>query len=163
MTHEACSEAWEAASAALADAVHEDARTALEAAARYARYPTRRLHALLPDAEQRDVLFHQLLAAAIPLERLAGAPAGDATTRARGAALEAAWDQATGIARAEVSRWRGTTARVMAWRRPWRPVVVVSSVALLGTLLVAGWLGGQVAAPAWFAPIASWFWGLPWR
>lgn len=163
MTHEACREAWAAASAALADTVHGEARTALEAAARHARYPTRRLVPLLPDAEQRDILYQQLLAAAIPLERLAGAASGDVTTRARGAALEAAWDEATGIVRAEASRWRGTAARLMAWRRPWRPVVVAGTVALLVTLLVAGWLGGQVTAPEWFAPIASWFWGLPWR
>lgn len=162
MTQAGCTAAWATAVAELATTVHADARTAIEAAAVHSRYPARRLAPLLPDAEQHDILLQRLLAAAIPLERLATAPDTDATLRARGAALEAAWETAVGIARDETMRWRGIAARVAAWRRPWAPVLAVSGVVIALTLLVAAWLGGQVTAPDWFAPIAIWFWELPW-
>jgi hypothetical protein len=162
MTPEACEAAWATAAAALATAVEGDARATLEAAAARSRYPARRLAPLLPDAEQHDILLQRLLAAAIPLERLAAAPATDATLRARGAALEGAWDEAVRIAQAESARWRGVASQVAAWRRPWTPVIAAGSVVLLLTVVVSTWLGGQLDAPGWFAPIATWFWGLPW-
>jgi hypothetical protein len=162
MTQAACSTAWATAAAELAAAVQADARTAVEAAALHSRYPARRLAPLLPDPEQHDILLQRLLAAAIPLERLATAPDTDATLRARGAALEAAWESAVGIAHAETMRWRGIASRVAAWHRPWTPVIAVSAVVLTLTAVVAAWLGGQLTAPDWFAPIATWFWELPW-
>lgn len=162
MTPQACADAWATTAAALATVVQEDARVALEAAAAHSRYPARRLASLLPDAEQHDILLQRLLAAAIPLERLAAAPQGEATQRARGAALEAAWDDAVDIARAETARWRGVAAGVAAWRRPWTPVMAVGGVVVVLALVLSAWLGGQLEAPGWFAPIATWFWGLPW-
>ena len=162
MTQAVCTAAWATAVAELATTLHADARTAIAAAAGHSRYPARRLAPLLPDAEQYDILLQRLLAAAIPLERLATASDTDATLRARGAALETAWDGAVGIAHEETMRWRGIAARIAAWRRPWTPVIAVSGVAVALTLVVAAWLGGQLPAPDWFAPIAIWFWELPW-
>jgi len=162
MTQQMCTAAWATAAAELAAAVLTDARAALEAAAHHARYPARRLAPLLPDAEQHDILLQRLLAAAIPLERLAASPDTEATQRARGAALEAAWDDAISMAQAETVRWRSSASRVAAWQRPWMPVMVVGSVVIVLTLILAAWLGGQLAAPEWFAPIATWFWWLPW-
>ena len=162
MTQAQCTAAWTAAAAELATVVHEDARRAIEVAALHSRYPTRQLAPLLPDAEQHDILLQRLLAAAIPLERLATAPDTIATQRARGAALETAWEAAVGIAHQETFRWRGIAARVAAWHRPWRPVLVASGVVIALTMLVAAWFGGQIDAPDWFTPIAVWFWGLPW-
>jgi hypothetical protein len=162
MTQATCTAAWSTAATELAAVVHEDARRAIETAALHSRYPTRRLAPLLPDAEQQDILLQRLLAAAIPLERLATAPDTDATHRARGAALEAAWDAAVGIAHQETMRWRGVASRVAEWRRPWTPVLVVSGMVIALTLLLAAWFGGQIDAPEWFTPIAVWFWGLPW-
>lgn len=157
-----CTTAWATAAAALASAVVEEAGRAITAAAAHARYPDRRLAPLLPDAEQHDMLLQRLLAAAIPLERLADAPETTATHRARGAALEAAWDEAIRIAQTETVRWRGVAARVAAWRRPWTPVIIAGGVVVLLALIIAAWLGGQLDAPEWFTPIATWFWGLPW-
>jgi hypothetical protein len=163
MTHAACTAAWATAATALAAAVHAEARMAIDAAALHSRYPARRLGSLRPDAEQHDILVQRLLAAAIPLERLATAPDSDASRRARGAALEAAWESAVDIAQAEMRAWRGVAARIASWRRPWTPVIAAGGVALALTTVVAAWLGGQLPAPDWFAPIATWFWGLPWR
>lgn len=162
MTPSACATAWATAAAALATAVQDEARAAIEAAVVHSRYPATRLAPLLPDAEQHDILLQRLLAAAIPLERLAAAPDGEATQRARGAALETAWDDAVQIARAETARWRAVASRVAAWRRPWAPVIAVGGVVVVLTLVVSAWLGGQLDAPGWFDPIATWFWGLPW-
>jgi hypothetical protein len=162
MTPQGCAAAWATTATALAAAVQEEARAAIEAAAVHARYPAKRLAPLLPDAEQHDILLQRLLAAAIPLERLAAAPDGEATQRARGAALEAAWDDAVQIARAETARWRAVASRVAAWRRPWAPVIALGGVAVVLTVVLSAWLGGQLEAPGWFDPIATWFWGLPW-
>lgn len=154
--------AWEAAMAALRDAVLAEAREALEAAAGHARYPEARLRTLLPDAEQADILWQRLLAEGMAVERLGAAGASPEAMRARAAALEAAWDGAVGVATAERQRWASLAARVAAWRRPWWPVLTVGGVLLLLTAVVSAWLGGQLPAPAWFTPVAQWFWGLPW-
>ena len=117
---------------------------------------------LKPDAEARESLLNRLLAEGEGLERLATSAGDDAMTRARGAVLEAAWDAALRIAGAERGHWSGVANDIENWRRPWRPLVIVASITLLVTTVLAAMLGGVLPAPAWFAPVTDWFWNLPW-
>jgi hypothetical protein len=154
--------AWRATAEALADRVFEEASADLRRAAIRSRYPAGHLAGLLPDDTARDVLVERLAAEAMELERMASFPADPATTRARGAALEAAWDAAVGVVRAERRRWLALAQEVDGWRRPWRPLAVVGSVLVVLALVAAAWIGGWLPAPAWFRPVVDAFWGLPW-
>jgi hypothetical protein len=134
----------------------------LREAATESRYPARRLTALLPDAETADALLHRLLAEGMPLERFEGLPDDDPTRRARALALEAAWEGAVVVAGSEAARWRGRAAVVRGWQRSRRPLWVASGVLLTVTIVLAGWLGGEIPAPEWFRPVAEFWWSLPW-
>ncbi|MDX2206807.1 MAG: hypothetical protein SFU57_04120 [Gemmatimonadales bacterium] len=158
----AWTDAWQIAATELRDQVLDDAVAALNAAARHSRYPAKRLALLLPDSEQADILLQRLLAEAITLEGLAAAGESAEVNRARGTAIETAWEGAARIATSERLRWRAAANRVAEWRRPWRPVVIAGSVLSLAAVIVASWLGGQLPAPQWFDPVAAWFWELPW-
>lgn len=154
--------AWREAATALADQVLSDGEAELRRAATNSRLPEQRLRPLLPGGAEREVLIEKLVAAAIPLEELVNEPVTSATTRNRGAALEAAWDASVQVVRGETARWRASAGRVAAWRRPWRQLVLAAIVLVPLTTLVAAWLGGWVAAPAWFQPAIDQFWRLPW-
>lgn len=154
--------AWHEAAAAMRDEVVRDAQARLERAAVHSRLPGERLRELLPDDRAADRLLQQLLAEGIALEQLEPEPESAATTRRRGAALEAAWEAATAVADQEAARHRLEAERVLAWRRPWRPLVIVATVAGLVALTVAAMIGGYLRAPGWFEPVVEAFWRLPW-
>lgn len=155
-------EAFDAAAQSLKLRVIADADQALRAAAEHSRYPARRLAALLPDTEVADILLQRLLAEGMPLERLDGTPDDGDGRRLRAIAIEAAWDGAARLAAGETMRWRALAEEVAAWRRPMRPFWVGATLALAVLALVSAWLGGQLAAPAWFVPVRDAFWRLPW-
>lgn len=155
-------EAFDGAAQSLKLRVIAEADQALRAAAEHSRYPTRRLANLLPDAEAADILLQRLLAEGMPLERLDALPADDDGRRLRAIAIEAAWDGAVALAAAESARWRALAERVAAWRRPMRPFWIGTVATLAVLALIAAWLGGQLPAPAWFAPVRDAFWRLPW-
>jgi hypothetical protein len=98
----------------------------------------------------------------VPLEQFEGEPADPETDRRRGAALERSWDGAVRVASGDVARWRSIGAQVEAWRRPMRIFWVAMAFAVIALAVLAAWLGGQLPAPAWFAPVAAWWWSLPW-
>ena len=160
--HEPWQLAWHRAASLMRDSVLDDARAALRAAAAHSRYPSRRIAALDPDDETAAILHNRLLAAGMALEQFEGAPADADTDRRRGAALEQSWDGAVQVATADAARWRSIAGEVASWRRPMRLFWVVVIVAIGVTAVIAAWLGGQLDAPAWFAPVRDWWWGLPW-
>jgi hypothetical protein len=155
-------EAWQRAMESLRDAVVAEAEALIDRARARSRFPEDRATALRPDAEARETLLNRLLAEGEGLERLAGAASDEAVTRARGAALEAAWDAAVRIAGAERGHWAGVANDIENWRRPWRPLVIAAGITLAFTTILAAMLGGVIPAPAWFAPVTDWFWNLPW-
>ncbi len=154
--------AWDRTATLMRDTVLGDARAALRAAAEHSRYPSRRLAALDPDDETAEILRNRLLAAGMALERFENEPGDPDTDRRRGAALEQSWDGAVQVATADAARWRSIAAEVASWRRPMRPFWLVLTAAIGVTAVGAAWLGGQLDAPAWFAPVRDWWWGLPW-
>lgn len=154
--------AWEAAAAALRDRVLDDARAAMRDAAVHSRFPRARLDALYPDDETATILLNRVIACGMAVEGLESAPADAATDRRRAAALEQAWDAAVRLATSDGIRWRSVAAEVEQWRRPMIVVRVASVMTVLVVGLVAAWLGGQVAVPAWFQPVHDWWWRLPW-
>lgn len=154
--------AWRATAEALAERILAEASADLHRAATHARYPTGRLASLLPDGQAREVLVERLTAEGMELERLEQAAPGAATVRMRGAALEAAWDAAQAVARAERSRWLAAATEVDRWRRPWRPLVVTAASAAVLLVVLAAWIGGWLPAPTWFRPVVDAFWRLPW-
>lgn len=160
--HDAWAGAWERAATALRDAVIADARAGLHAAALHSRYPARKLAAIGPDPEAAEALRHRLLAEGMRLETFEGQPADAPTDRRRGAALEEAWGGAVRIALTEALRWRSAAGRIAAWRRPMRPFWALTALGLAVSIVVAGWLGGQLPAPAWFRPLHDAWWSLPW-
>lgn len=158
--------AWEAAFAEAAGALRRDvlerATEAVQAAARRSRLPPARLRAVLPEDATVESLEERLLACGMPLERLADLATDLPGRRARGAALEGAWDAAVALALTESRRWQRQATELAAWRRPLQPLLFsLGSTALL-LALVAAWLGGQLAAPGWFLPLHRAFWALPW-
>ncbi|MEP6590628.1 MAG: hypothetical protein ABJC19_05555 [Gemmatimonadota bacterium] len=162
LDHAAWQEAFEGAARSLRMRIVADAETALRAASLHSRYPSRRLAALLPDAEVSDLLLQRLLAEGIPLERLEQEPDSDSSRRARALAITAAWEGALRIARADAARWRALAQEVALWRRPVRPFWVAAGVLAVVMLVLALWLGGQLSAPSWFTPVRDAFWRLPW-
>ncbi|MEZ4586819.1 MAG: hypothetical protein R2909_10495 [Gemmatimonadales bacterium] len=136
-------------------------------AARVSAASPRQLEPLVLHDDDLAVLRAKLDAAAIPLEReLARAPARGsewlAQIRRACHALEASWNELEATARGELAARRPAIDRV-ARSEPRRLLWWTSiGVAAAG----AGWLGlalgGYLPAPAWLAPFADWFWGLPW-
>lgn len=162
VAHTAWKSAWETAASAMRDRVLDAARAALRAAALHSRYPRARLDALCPDEDTAASLLNRLVACGIALEGLESAPTDATTDRRRGAALEQAWDAAVRLAATDGARWRAVASQVEQWRRSMVVLRVASVLLLLAAALVAAWLGGQVAAPAWFQPVHDWWWSLPW-
>ena len=162
LEHAAWAEAFEGAVRSLRIRVIGDAEAMLRSAAGYSHFPSRRLEALFPDAEVADALLQRLLAEGMPLERLEGVSDDPASRRARALAVTAGWEGALRIASADAARWRALAAEVAAWQRPLRPFWIAAGVLFVATLVVAAWLGGQLPAPLWFAPVRDAFWRLPW-
>jgi hypothetical protein len=160
MGQDAWEEVFGSAMRSLRLRVLAEAETAIRAAAAHSRYPIRRLHAALPDANAADTLLHRLLAEGMPLERFEGFADDPVTRRARAAALETAWDGAVRVATAERSRWRAAAMQIAAWRRPMLQLWILSVALLLLAALIAGWLSGELPAPAWFRPVNEWWWRL---
>lgn len=154
--------AWTTAATAVRDRVIAEARDRLRRAAVHSRLPERRLAELLPDQAAGERLLHRLLAEGMALEELESGGSDPERQRRRGGALEAAWEGAMRIAAVEAGRYRTMADRTMAWRRPWRPLVLIGTVAVLVASLVAAVIAGVIPAPAWFRPVVDWFWGLPW-
>ncbi len=148
LDHATWYEAFASAMSTLRDKVLASARASLESAAAVSRYPARRLEVLFPDAASSEALLNRLLAEGVPLERLESANIDAATQRARAAALEAAWEGASRLATADVRRWRALAADVAEWRRPMPSFWVVTAVTLVLAIVLAGWLGGEIPAPA---------------
>jgi hypothetical protein len=160
LDQDAWEEAFGSAARSLRLRVLADAEQMIRAAAAHSRYPARRLQAILPDAGEAEALLNKMLAAGMPLEQLGGLGDDPVSRRARGAALETAWEAAVNVAVAESARWRATAARVAEWRRPLLPLWIAGGVILLVALVVAGWLSGELAAPAWFRSINEAWWRL---
>ncbi len=154
--------AWHGAVTAIRDQVVADARARLARAAARSRCPDGRLQALLPDDDAADRLLQRLLAEGIPLEELESEPVTAESTRRRGAALEAAWDAAAELATRVAAEHRLAAERVLAWRWPWRPLVIAASLVVLLASIVAAMLGGLLPSPERFEPVIDWFWRLPW-
>jgi hypothetical protein len=158
--------AWEASFAEAVVALRQDvlamATEAVQAAARRSRLPAGRVRAALPDEETAESLEQRLLACGMPLERLAESATDLQGRRARGTALESAWDSAVALALAESRRWQRQATELAAWRRPLRPLLGFLGGLTLVMALVSAWLGGQLAAPSWFMPLHRAFWSLPW-
>lgn len=157
-------EAWEAAFGSAARSVRlrvlADAEQMLRAAAAHSRYPVRKLQGLLPNAEAADTLLNRLLAEGMPLERFEGLGDDPVSRRARGAALETAWDGAVRVATGETARWRAVALQVESWRRSTTLLWFISIALLITSLVVAGWLSGEIPAPVWFRPINDFWWRL---
>jgi hypothetical protein len=160
LDQEAWEEAFGSAARSLRLRVLADAEQMLRASAAHSRFPTRKLQGLLPNADAADSLLNRLLAEAMPLERFAGLGDDPVSRRARAAALETAWEGAIRVADGEAARWRATAAQVTAWRRGTTPLWVITAGLLLLTLLLAGWLSGDIPSPAWFRPINDFWWRL---
>jgi len=142
--------------------VLDGANGQLDRAAHHVKYPAARLAAMRPDRDAVTAMLNRFLAEGVALERLEAAGDDPAATRARGIALEAAWGAAVRLADVESSHWQGVAASISGWRRPWRPLVIAAAIAIACGAVFAAMLGGLITAPAWFAPISEWFWGLPW-
>ena len=160
--HEVWQAAFEHAARSLRMRVIERAERELQAAAVISRYPARRLATLLPDAEGADALLHRLLAEGMPLERFEGVADTDATRHDRSLALEAAWEGAVSVAALESARWRARAQDLSEWQRSRRPLWIASGVIFTVAVILSAWLGGQLPAPDWFAPVARFWWSLPW-
>ena len=153
---------WEAAFAQAVHAVTTELLDAADAdlrtAAQHSRLSPQRLAAHLPTTAQRERLTQRLLASGIPLERLAHHPDDPAGQRLRAVALDSAWDDVLRLAAEEQQSWRRVAVEVREWRRPTTSLWVVTAASTGVTILVACWLGGILAAPSWFDPVARGFW-----
>lgn len=158
--------AWEStfgeAAATIRDVVLERAVRWMQDAAREARYPAARLRTQLPDADAGEALLNRLLACGMPLERLAGEGDDPLSRRARGAALEAAWEAADALATGELQRWRQRALILASWRRPVAPLLTLVGGLAIVLTVTSAWLGGQLIPPEWFRPVHAAFWSLPW-
>jgi hypothetical protein len=169
--------AWTTAVSTAAERTRAVLGEAFAAAAAESRFPSRRLRDLQVTPTELGAITARLGARGASfeahlaqLDELAGpasaaGPAGEAafarwwtgvTDAAR--ALDSSWHAVEEAADAEVERWQGEVNRVRAWRRPRWVLWLVSAL----VLAVASWLGlmlgGYVAVPGWFLPVAEWWW-----
>lgn len=156
-------ERWEAALVeAVGNVVRDLSLTTtarLEAARACSRIPIRRMKLLLPDPDWIHRLEQRLLSSAVPLERLARIPPDTADPdQLRANALNTAWDEMETLLGEEERRIDQLVLRVREWRRPVLPLWIITVTALLLTTLIAIWLSGLLNHPAWFEPIARWYW-----
>lgn len=157
-------EAWDRAITRATAVLLGEIEQRVRDAATRSRYPAKRLAGVLPDSEERRLLGGRLSAAGIGLEeaveRLESARAWNEALHRVAGELEVAWERLIAIAREELAAWDARAAAVRAWRRPWRPLVLVG-IALLS---LATWfglvLGGYLPVPGWLRPFAEWVWNL---
>ncbi len=156
---------WGQAVAAAARTVSREIELRVREAAAVSRYPARRLATALPDAEAQRLLAARLSAAGIGLEEAAerlsepSRPWHETLRRVAGE-LEASWERLLATARAELESWDGRAAVIGAWRRPWRPLLIVSALLLALATWLGLVLGGYLGAPTWLRPLTDWVWNL---
>jgi hypothetical protein len=74
--------------------------------------------------------------------------------------LESAWFALEDAARAEEAAWQEDVGQVREWKRPRLPLWVMT-LAIAAVLFWAGLvLGGFLASPDWFRPVAERIWGI---
>lgn len=160
-------EIWEPTVTRAADAVSREIGRRLAAAAAVSRIPARRLKAALPTPEDRRVLEARLSAAGIRFEtasaRLGNSPSEwEEEFRKTVGTLEESWSGLIAVAREELAGWDSRAMELRQWRRPWTPLVIAGAGALTLATLAGLVLGGYLPTPAWFRPVAEWFWSLGW-
>lgn len=160
-------EVWESAVAAAATAISAEIVRRLRVSAAISRYPKGRITALLPSPEDARILRAQLSAAGIRLEEATAqlatsGPEWNEMLRRVAGELEGAWEELCRTARQELDFWDRRAAEVRAWRRPWRPLLLIGAM----LIVMAGWLGlmlgGYLPVPPFLRPLAEWYWSLPW-
>ena len=158
---------WEEAVDGTAAALLSGIERRLREAAAVSRIGSRKVAALLPGAEDRRILAARLASAGMGLEdatlELARTDHDwEESVRRTAGELTGAWDQMLLLARQERSFWDRRVADVKAWKRPWRPLVLLTAA----LLLIAGWLGlvlgGFLPVPGFLRPVTDWYWSLPW-
>ena len=154
---------WEAAVEGVFLHIVAEIEQRVRDAATVSRYPARRLKAAFPDPEERSLLQGRLSAAGIQFEEALSllddpARSWEEALRRVGGELEAAWERLTETVLREIAVWDRRADSVREWRRPWLPLGLAGSVALL----IAGWLGlvlgGYLPLPGWLRPFAEWVW-----
>ena len=156
---------WDRAAASASATVSREVEQRLREAAAVSRYPAKRLARSLPDAEARRLLAARLSAAGIGLEEAterlgdSARPWPEALRRVSGE-LEASWERLLAGAHAELTSWEAPVATIRSWRRPWRPLLLVSGILLVIALWLGLVLGGFLAAPGWLRPLTDWVWSL---
>ncbi|HEV8598204.1 MAG TPA: hypothetical protein VGQ69_02480 [Gemmatimonadales bacterium] len=156
---------WERAVDSATRILREAIERQVRDAAAVSRYPTQRLAAVLPDAEEERVLAARLSAAGIGLEEAverldAGSQLWNEGLRRVTGELEAAWERLLATAHAEVRHWSHRAAEIHAWRRPWWPLVLFGAVVLSLACWLGLVLGGYLPVPGWLRPFTSWVWNL---
>jgi hypothetical protein len=141
-----------------------DRRVAAAAAA--SRAPERVARQAVPDADDIRILRARLASSGIPLElAIETLPRDAAPARSFpsiGAAVEESWLGLERMVESVVGEWTPRIAAVAAWRRPTLWLWVASGIAAGGALTFGLAIGGYVDASAWFRPVVSWWWSLPW-
>lgn len=156
---------WGHAVTAVTRALSEETQRRLREAAALSRYPARRLTQALPDAETLRLLAARLSATGMGLEE-AALRMGEAAfpwlegLRRMGGELEASWELLLAAARAELASLDARAAAIAAWRRPWRPFLIVTAVVLSLLVWLGLVLGGYLVAPEWLRPLTNWVWNL---
>lgn len=153
--------AWEPVVDTVSRQVVEQLRARGAAAARASLAPEGVARTAVPDQDDLRILGARMGSAGIPLEQAA---AGDAPNSFAtiGGAVEESWLALEDMVAAVMAEWQPRIAAVAAWRRPVKALWVGTGIG--GILALAGGLaiGGYLPAPAWFQPVISWWWSLPW-
>lgn len=135
------------------------------AAAAESRMPRRVLERWVPTAEDRLVIRSRIESTGIPLERVrppeTAADWQDGLLRAA-MALDESWQRLERAVVAELGDWDGDVTAVRAWRRPSRPLWLLSAMTLALALALGLSLGGYLPAPGPLGTLQRWFWSLPW-
>ena len=58
----------------------------------------------------------------------------------------------------EEATWQQDLADIRLWRRPWRPLWLITLAVLGGAIYVGAVLGGLTPAPESLRPLAEWWW-----
>jgi hypothetical protein len=152
---------------------------AFAAAAAESRFPARRLRQLRVTPTELSAIIARLGACGAPfeaqlarLDELAG-PASAAGTAGEAAfarwwtgvtdtarALDSSWHALEEAAEAEVERWKREVDAVRAWRRPRWALWLISGLGLALASWLGLMLGGYLAVPDWFRPVAEWWWAV---
>ena len=165
--------AWERAVAAAAARVTERIEGRIRSAAAESRLPQRKLRrVLLTDDERRGIVVRLGSGGALLVDALdemeqsvrsmarqgtAGASWRDALA-AVARRLDSAWSSLERAAAAEEAAWSEDISEVRAWRRALWPLWLITALVLLALGWLALVLGGFINSPAWFLPVAQWWW-----